>query len=140
METEEYNDTCIVRFLESKGDKQRSGPRGVEESKDKEAKRAYRQKCESFNSLPMTVFCSNLKGAKNLKLHGALASTRASGARVREEPQDERYRVVKIDEKMRVLESVHKDPAGGHFGIHKTIKNYYFVYVFYKKTNKETNK
>ena len=68
METEEYNDTCIVRFLESKGDKQRSGPRGVEESKDKEAKRAYRQKCESFNSLPMTVFCSNLKGAKNLKL------------------------------------------------------------------------
>ena len=64
-------------------------------------------------SLPMTVFCSNLKGAKNLKLeHWRL--------RLRDEPQDERYRVVKIDEKMRVLESVHKDPAGGHFGIHKT--------------------
>ena len=48
-----------------------------------------------------------------------MASTRATGARLRDEPQDERYRVVKIDEKMRVLESVHKDPAGGHFGIHK---------------------
>ena len=39
-------------------------------------------------------------------------STRATGARVRDEPQDERYKVVEIDEKMRVLESVHKDPAG----------------------------
>ena len=49
METEvseEYND--IVQFLEIKGDKQRSWPRGVEESNDKEAKRAYGQKCESF--------------------------------------------------------------------------------------------
>ena len=46
METEEYND--VVRFLESKGDKQISWPRGVEESKDKKAKRAYHQKCESF--------------------------------------------------------------------------------------------
>ena len=70
-------------------------------------------------SLPMTVFCSNLKGAKKPET-GALGSTRATDARLRDEPQDERYRVVKIDEKMRVLESVHKDPAGGHFGIHKT--------------------
>ena len=67
-------------------------------------------------SLPMTVFCSNLKAAET----GALASTRATGARARDEPQDERYRVVKIDEKMRMLESVHKDLEGGHFGIHKT--------------------
>ena len=66
-------------------------------------------------SLPMTVFCSNLKGAKK-----ALASTQATGACVRDEPQDEQYRVVKIDEKMRVLESVHNNPAGGHFGINKT--------------------
>ena len=68
-------------------------------------------------SLPLTVFCSNLKGAKkklkleHWRLHGL-------PVRVRDEPQDERYRVVKIDEKMRVLVSVHKDPAGGHFGIH----------------------
>ena len=30
-----------------------------------------------------------------------------------------RYRVIKMDEKMRLHESVHKDPAGGHFGVHK---------------------
>ena len=71
-------------------------------------------------SLPMTVFCSNLKGAKNLRLEHWRLSTQATGACVRDEPQDERYRVVKIDEKMRVLESVHNNPAGGHFGINKT--------------------
>ena len=98
METEEYND--IVRFLESKGDKQRSWPRGVEESKDKEAKRAYRQKCESIGGIA-SLF--KLKRRKKPET-GALASTRATGARVRDEPQDERYRVVKIDDKMRVLE------------------------------------
>ena len=64
METEEYND--IVRFLESNGDKQRSWPRGVEESKDKEAKRAYRQKCESFATYDGLLF--KLKRRKNLKL------------------------------------------------------------------------
>ena len=115
METEEYND--IVRFLESKGDKQRSWPRGVEESKDKEAKRANRQKYESIATYDGLLF--KLKRRKNPETR-ALVPTRATGARVRDEPQDERYRVVNIDEKMRVLESVHKDPAVGHFGIHKT--------------------
>ena len=38
----------MVRFLESKDDKHRTWPRRVEESKDKEAKRAYRKKCEDF--------------------------------------------------------------------------------------------
>ncbi|KAL5510242.1 hypothetical protein EMCRGX_G005757 [Ephydatia muelleri] len=33
----------------------------------------------------------------------------------------ERYRVVTFDEKVRLLDTVHKDPAGGHFGIHKTV-------------------
>ncbi|KAL5493375.1 hypothetical protein EMCRGX_G014551 [Ephydatia muelleri] len=88
METEEYND--IVRFLESKGDKQRSWPRGVEESKDKEAKMAYRQKSESFATHDGLLF--KLKRRKKPET-GALASTRATGARVRDEPQDERYRV-----------------------------------------------
>ena len=74
----------------------------TEESKDKEAKRAYRQKCESFAT--HDGLFSNLKGAKKTET-GALASTRATGARVRDEPQDEPYRVVKI--KTRVLESVH---------------------------------
>ena len=120
MEAEEYND--IVRFLESKGDKQRYWPRGVEESKDKEAKRAYRQKCGSFATHDGVLF--KLKRRKKTKT-GALTSTRAEdGALVItgiRRPQDEIYRVVKIDQKMRVLESVHnKDTAGGHFGIHKT--------------------
>ena len=115
METEEYND--IVRFLESKSDKQRSWPRDVEESKDKEAKRAYRQKFESFATYDGLLF--KLKRRKKPETR-ALASTQATGACVRDEPQDERYRVVKIDEKMRVLESVHNNPAGGHFGINKT--------------------
>ena len=89
METEEYND--IVRFLESKGDKQRSWPRarGVEESKDKEAKRAYRQICESFATHDGLLF--KLKRRKKPET-GALASTRATGAPVRDKPQDERYR------------------------------------------------
>ena len=29
--------------------------------------------------------------------------------------------MVKIDEKLRLLESVHKDRAGGDFGLHKTV-------------------
>ena len=77
METEEYND--IVRFLESKSDKQRSWPRGVEESKDKEAIKGHIVKNVKA-SLPMTVFCSNLKGAKNLKLeHWCALVGRAPG-------------------------------------------------------------
>ena len=106
-----------MRFLESKSDKQRSWPRDVEESKDKEAKRAYRQKFESFANYDRLLF--KLKRRKKPETR-ALASTQATGACVRDEPQDERYRVVKIDEKMRVLESVHNNPAGGHFGINKT--------------------
>ena len=88
METEDYND--ILRFLESKSDKQRSWPRGVEESKDKEAKRAYRQKCESFFAT-YDGLLFKLKRRKKPET-GALASTRATGARVRDEPQDERHR------------------------------------------------
>ena len=38
-------------------------------------------------------------------------------------------RIVTIDEKIRLLDSVHKDPAVGHFGIHKT-------YVIYTYTNR----
>ncbi|KAL5470909.1 hypothetical protein EMCRGX_G028963 [Ephydatia muelleri] len=34
--------------------------------------------------------------------------------------EEERYRVVTVDEKVRLLDTVHKDPAGGHFGVHKT--------------------
>ena len=70
------------------------------------------------SSIPVNLLLLSCYHA--ISSHLALASTRATGARVRDEPQDERYRVVKIDEKMRVLKSVHKDPAGGHFGIHKT--------------------
>ena len=45
MEIKKYND--IVGFLESKDSKQRIWPRNVVGSKDgKDAKRAYRQKCE----------------------------------------------------------------------------------------------
>ena len=28
--------------------------------------------------------------------------------------EEERYRVVTVDEKVRLLDTVHKDPAGGH--------------------------
>ncbi|KAL5497499.1 hypothetical protein EMCRGX_G013975 [Ephydatia muelleri] len=103
METEEYND--IVRFLESKSDKQRSWPRGVEESKDKEAKRAYRQKCESFATYDGLLF--KLRRRKKPET-GALASTRATGARLRDEPQDERYRVPVIEEVAATIEGSDK--------------------------------
>ena len=47
MDVKEYDE--IVRFLESKDSEQRNWPRDVLESKDgKDAKRAYRQKCEGF--------------------------------------------------------------------------------------------
>ena len=82
METEEYNDIHVVRFLESKSDKQRSWPRGVEESKDKEAKRAYRQTSESFATYDGLLF--KLKRRKKPET-GALASTRATGARLRDD-------------------------------------------------------
>ena len=92
METEEYDD--IMRFLESIGDTEAkiySWPRGhVEESKDKEARRAYHQKCKSFATHDGLL----LKPKRRKKPEtGALASTWATGVRVRDEPQDERYRV-----------------------------------------------
>ena len=74
------------------------------ESKDgKDAKRAYRQKCESF----VTEDGLHFKTKRRKK---GLASVQ----------EEERYRVVTIDEKIRLLDSIHKDPAGGHFGVHKT--------------------
>ena len=74
------------------------------ESKDgKDSKRAYRQKCEGF----ITEDGLHFKTKRRKK--GLVC--------VQEE---ERYRVVTIDEKIRLLDSVHKDPAGGNFGVHKT--------------------
>ena len=47
MDVKEYDE--IVRFLESKDSEQRNWPRDVLESKDiKDAKGAYRLKCEGF--------------------------------------------------------------------------------------------
>ena len=43
--------------------------------------------------------------------------------------EEERYRVVTVDEKVRLLDTVHKDPAGGHFGVHKTYVVLYVVNV-----------
>ena len=43
---------------------------------------------------------------------GALSSMR--------DQDQSRYRVIKIDRKMRPLESVHKIPAAAHVGVHKT--------------------
>ena len=57
-------------------------PRGVEESKDKEAKMTYRQKCESFATYDSLLF--KLKRRKKPET-GALVSTRATGARLRDE-------------------------------------------------------
>ena len=93
MEVKEYND--IVRFLESKDSKQRIWPRDVVESKDgKDAKRAYRQKCEDFVTEDGLLFITKRrkKGLTSVQ-------------------EEERYRVVTIDEKIRLLDSVHKDPA-----------------------------
>ena len=55
MDGEEYND--MVRFLESNDDKHRTWPRRVKESKDKEAKRAYRKKLNTKTLPLITVFC-----------------------------------------------------------------------------------
>ena len=30
--------------------------------------------------------------------------------------EEERYRVVTVDEKVRLIDTIHKDPASGHFG------------------------
>ena len=74
------------------------------ESKDvKDAKRAYRQKCEGFitdDGLPFKTK-RRMKGLTSVQ-------------------EKERYRVVTVDEKVKLLDTVHKDPAGGHFGVHKT--------------------
>ena len=83
MEVKEYND--IVRFLESKDSKQRIWPRDVVESKDgKDAKRAYRQKCEGFVTEDGLLFKTTKRRKKGL-------------TSVQEE---QRYQVVTIDEKI----------------------------------------
>ncbi|KAL5502550.1 hypothetical protein EMCRGX_G009346 [Ephydatia muelleri] len=83
---------------------QRNWPRDVLESKDgKNAKRAYRQKCEGFITEDDLLF-------KSKRRKKGLTSVQ----------EEERYRVVTVDEKVRLLDTVHKDPAGGHFGVHKT--------------------
>ena len=68
MDAEEYDN--IVRFLESKDDKQRTWPQSVGKSKDKEAKRAYLQRCESFSTQDGLLFI-----IKRRKKCGALTST-----------------------------------------------------------------
>jgi hypothetical protein len=87
----------------------------VLESKDyKDAKRAYRQKCEGFITEDGLLF-------KTKRRKKGLTSVR----------EEERYRVVTVDEKVRLLDTVHKDPAGGHFGVHKTYVVLYVVNWFY---------
>ena len=97
MDGREYN-----AFLESKDDKHRTWPRRVEESKDKEAKRAYRKKCEDFATHDGLLFKTNRRMKHET---GALSSMRAE--------DQSRYRVIKMYEKMRLLDWIHKDPAGG---------------------------
>eukprot|EP00731_Ephydatia_muelleri_P003495 Em0001g3495a len=105
MDVKEYDD--IVRFLESKDSEQRNWPRDVLESKDgKDAKRAYRQKCEGF-----------------ITEDGLLFKTKRRKKGLTSVQEEERYRVVTVDEKVRLLDTVHKDPAGGHFGVHKTLSS-----------------
>ena len=113
MDVKEYDE--IVRFLESKDSEQRNWPRDVLESKDgKDAKRAYRQKCEGFITEDGLLF-------KTKRRKKGLTSVR----------EEERYRVVTVDEKVRLLDTVHKDPAGGHFGVHKTYVVLYVVNWFH---------
>ena len=102
MDGEEYND--MVRFLKSKDDSTELGlAEGRRLYKDKEAKRAYREDFATHDGL---LFKTNRRKKHETE---ALSSMDQS-----------RYRVIKMDEKMHLLESVHKDPAGGHFGVHKT--------------------
>ena len=89
-------------------------------SKDgKDAKRAYRQKCEGFITEDGLLF-------KTKRWKKLLTSVQ----------EEERYRVVTVDEKVRLLHTVHKDPAGGHFGVHKTyvlsyvVNWFYFIHVY----------
>ena len=99
----------MVRFLESmrKGDKHQTWPRRVKIRSQKG--HIARNACEDFATHDGLLFKTNRR-----KKHetGALSTMRAE--------DQSRYRVIKMDEKMRLLESVHKDPAGGHFGVHKT--------------------
>ena len=84
-------------------------------SKDgKDAKNAYRQKCEGFITEDGLLF-------KTKRWKKGLTSVQ----------EEERYRVVTVDEKVRLLHTVHKDPAGGHFGVHKTYVVLYVVNWFY---------
>ena len=81
-------------------------------SKDvKDAKRAYRQKCEGF-----------------ITEDGLLFKTKRRKKGLTFVQEEERYRVVTVDEKVRL---VHKDPAGGHFGVHKTYVVLYVVNWFH---------
>ena len=88
------------------------------ESKDgKDAKRAYR---EGFTTEDGLLF-------KTKRRKKGLTSVQ----------EEERYRVVTVDEKVRLLDTVHKDPAGGHFGVHKTyvvciirLNWFYYIHVY----------
>ena len=61
MDADECNN--IVRFLESKDDKQRTWLQSVGKSKDKEAQRVYRQRGDCFSHPSTIVFVQNKKGA-----------------------------------------------------------------------------
>ena len=64
MDVKEYDE--IVRFFESKDSEQRNWPRDVLESKDgKDAKRAYREKCEGL--IPEDGLLFKTKRRKKLK-------------------------------------------------------------------------
>ena len=85
------------------------------ESKDgKDAKRAYRQKCEGF-----------------ITEDGLLFKTKRRKKGLTSVQEEERYRVITVDEKVRLLDTVHTDLAGGHFGVHKTYVVLYVVNWFF---------
>ena len=82
MVVKEYDE--IVRFLENKDSEQRNWPRDALESKDgKDAKRAYRQKCEGF-----------------ITEDGLLFKTKWRKKGLTSVQEEERYRVVTVDEKV----------------------------------------
>ena len=82
--------------------------------KDDDDEDAYRQKCEGF-----------------ITEDGLLFKTKRRKKGLTSVQEEERYRVVTVDEKVRLLDTVHKDPAGGHFGVYKTYVVLYVVNWFH---------
>ncbi len=104
MDHGEYEEA--VRFLRSENASQRDWPDSILNSKNKNARKVYREKWAKYLVVGDELFKSERRGKKG---------------HPEEDREKVQLRVLRKDEIRKVMVSLHSDETGGHFGIDKTL-------------------